>query len=75
MATEKSTKRSNESSGSLSGEDCLDLPIEPDFQSDPPLVSIETMEKNVAFLREEFAAGVPTSEERLRQMVDVEFRL
>ena len=75
MATERSTKRSSESSGGLSDADSFELPVDQEFQSEPPLVSLETMEKSIAVLREEFSGGIPSREERLRQMVDVEFKL
>lgn len=75
MARKTSTKLSIESSAALNDSYTLDLPVEPEFWSDPPLVSIQTMLDQIEIQRKSCSRGVPRIQECLADMLDVEFKL
>jgi hypothetical protein len=74
MEAAKSTKPSSESSDTKCLAD-FELPVDPDFRSLPPLVSMEVMIQRNAELRKMFPKGIPTEEERLASKVSEEFVL
>lgn len=51
----------------------MNLPVDPDFVSRPPLVSIAVMQSTILMLRRSFPQGLPTPEERLQRKMDVPF--
>ena len=71
MEAGKSTKPFSESSGAKDAG--LELPIAPDYRSEPPLVTMDLMIARIAELRQWFPNGLPTDAERLATKVHEEF--
>jgi len=69
--TAKSTKPFSESSGTKDAG--LELPIAPDYRSEPPLVTMDLMIARIAELRQWFPNGLPTDAERLAAKIHEEF--
>jgi hypothetical protein len=74
MEPGKSTKHSSESSV-IEDVPGLEFPVEPEFRSLPPLVSMKVMIERIDEMRRSFPKGVPSEEERLAAKVSEEFVL